>query len=53
MSRVSAFHSELGHKHHDNNQCQEGNKIEPRHRRSGTGNLPLCEVCEKLNKEGR
>lgn len=34
--------------HHDNTRCTEGNNIEPRNRRQGTGGLPKCSRCRKL-----
>ncbi len=53
--KVPPFHSTLsGTKvHHDNNKCTEGNNIEARFKKEGTGNLPLCEHCKRLNAEGK
>ncbi|MEV1332718.1 hypothetical protein AB0J20_24460 [Micromonospora costi] len=48
MARVSPFHSVLQSVHHNNNQCTEGNNIEPRNRREGTGGKPLCHRCANL-----
>jgi hypothetical protein len=53
MGKVAAYHtdSQEGAKrdvHHDHDDCYEGKKIEPKHRKSGTGNKRLCEVCKKL-----
>jgi hypothetical protein len=55
MSRVAPFYSdEPGRKvYHNNNQCTEGNNIEARNWRSGTGNKRLCERCKELNAQGR
>ncbi|MDO8307492.1 MAG: hypothetical protein Q7V58_03935 [Actinomycetota bacterium] len=49
MSKVSPFHSRLQDKHHNNNQCTEGNNIEPRNRVSGDGGKPLYDHCRKLS----
>lgn len=46
--KVSPFHSRLQSVHHNNNQCTEGNNIEPRNRLSGTGGKPLCGHCVRL-----
>lgn len=53
--RVAPFHSTLPGTsvHHDNNQCTEGNNIEARNRKSGTGGHPLCDHCKRLNAEGK
>jgi len=53
--RISPFHSKLpGTKvHHNNNKCTLGNNIESYNRRSGTGGYPLCNLCKKLNREGK
>ena len=53
--KVSPFHSKLpGTKvHHNNNECTEGNNIEPENRVTGTGGLPLCKHCKKLNTSER
>jgi hypothetical protein len=31
--------------HHNNEQCSEGKKIKPEHRKDGDGGKPLCKVC--------
>jgi hypothetical protein len=46
--RVAPFHSIRQTVHHDNNRCTEGNNIEPRYRRSGTGGKPKCDHCKRL-----
>lgn len=50
MARVAAFRSRLPgtERHHNNDQCTEGNNIERRNRVSGTGGLPLCNRCRSL-----
>lgn len=40
-------------KHHNNTRCTEGNNIESYNRRQGTGGLPLCNHCARLNAEGK
>lgn len=39
--------------YHNNNQCTEGNNIEDRYLAQGTDGRPLCEHCDRLNKEGK
>jgi len=39
--------------YHDNTECHLGNNIERENRRSGTDGRPKCEVCERLDREGR
>lgn len=35
--------------YHDNANCTEGNNIEPKYRRKGTGGRPKCEHCRRLD----
>ncbi len=53
--RVAPFHSDLPgtRVHHNNNKCTEGNNIEDRNKKPGTGGMPLCDHCQRLNAEGR
>lgn len=54
MSKVAPWHSKKTKDvHHDNSKCTLGNNIEPENRVSGTGGLPKCSQCERLDKEGR
>lgn len=55
MTIVAPFYSILPgtRVHHNNNQCTEGNNIEHRNRRSGTGGHPLCSRCAELNRQGK
>jgi len=55
MTLVAPFHSSRPGEtvHHNNNKCTEGNNIESYYRKPGTGGLPLCEHCKKLNAEGK
>lgn len=53
MAIVPAFHSILKSArkvYHDSNLCTEGNNIEPKNRRSGTGGRPRCERCKDREK---
>jgi len=50
--KVAPFHSKLPSDkrvHHNNDQCTEGNNIEPRNKVKGTGGYPLCNHCSRLN----
>ena len=55
MPRVSPWYSILlgTDCHHNNTKCTEGNNIEPRNRKEGTGGHPLCKHFKRLNDEGR
>ena len=56
MTQVPPFHSKRQDQnkvHHNNNQCTEGNNIESYNRVAGTGNLPMCDHCKKLNAQGK
>lgn len=48
-----AWHSVLRPVYHNNTACTEGNNIERRNLRSGTGGKPLCRKCVLLNAQGR
>jgi hypothetical protein len=50
MSKVPAFHSSLpgARVHHNDDKCTEGNNIETRNRKSGTGGHPLCDHCKRI-----
>lgn len=39
--------------HHNNTLCVDGNNIESYYRKAGTGGLPLCARCARLNAEGK
>lgn len=52
MSKVPAFHSKLRSDrpvYHDDNECTEGNNIEPENRVPGTGGRPKCDHCRRLS----
>lgn len=48
MAKTSPFHGVGRSVHHNNTSCTEGNNIEARNRRPGTGGLPLCSHCRSL-----
>ena len=35
--------------HHDHDNCPDGRKIQPNHRRTGMGGKPPCKECQKLD----
>lgn len=39
--------------HHNNSACTERNNIEPENVVNGTGGLPLCSHCKRLNAQGK
>ena len=51
--KVGAFHSQKRGttRHHNNNQCPEGNKVMSTDRVRGRGGYPLCERCAQLAAE--
>lgn len=55
MPTVKPWHSILPgtNRYHNNTRCTEGNNIEARNRREGTGGHSLCEHCARLNREGK
>ena len=48
MAKVAPFHSIKSSVYHDNNQCTEGNNIEPQNKLQGTGGKPKCQHCQRL-----
>jgi hypothetical protein len=48
MAKASPWHSVQESVHHNNTQCTEGNNIEKKYRKEGTGGKPLCEHCKRL-----
>jgi hypothetical protein len=36
--------------HHDHDNCPDGRKIQPKHRRAGMGGKPPCKECQKLDQ---
>jgi hypothetical protein len=49
MANVNPFHSEKQNVHHDNSSCTEGNNIETKYKKAGTGGKPLCDHCKRLS----
>lgn len=39
--------------HHNNDACPPGRDIPQNERRAGTGGYRLCDVCDKMNSEGK
>jgi hypothetical protein len=53
MAKIAAFHSVLESDrkvYHDSNLCTEGNNIEAKNRRAGTGGRPRCAMCVDREK---
>ena len=55
MSKVYPYHTnsveyppEHRNVHHDHDDCEDGKRIEPKHREMGTGGKPRCKVCIRL-----
>lgn len=53
MGKVSPYHSDGGTVYHIYSQCHLGNNIEKDKLRSGTGGLPLCDNCKKIQSGER
>jgi hypothetical protein len=56
MVKVAAFHSKkpgIKPVYHDNRACPEGRKIDAQHLASGTAMRPRCELCIKLQAQGK
>jgi hypothetical protein len=51
MAKVDPFHSKKPgtEKHHNNDECTEGNNIESYNWAAGDGGLPLCSKCQELS----
>lgn len=45
------WHSTERDVYHNNIECYDGNNIEKKYYKSGTGSKRLCKTCEKLNKK--
>jgi hypothetical protein len=55
MPRVPPYHTDsdeyAAHQrevYHNHDNCPDGKRIKPQHRRSGTAGRPLCKECSKL-----
>ena len=55
MTKTSPWYSiEPGTQvYHNNTKCTEGNNIERKNIRQGTGGHRLCAKCARLNQEGK
>lgn len=52
--RVPPFYSDKERDvYHFCSNCTEGNNIEDRYRRQGTGGLPACSRCRELERQGK
>jgi len=51
MAKVPPFHSThpAARVHHNNDKCVDGNNIEARYLKQGTGGHPLCNRCKDLS----
>jgi hypothetical protein len=49
MAKALNWYSEFGKVFHNNTDCPHGQKIPLKYLHMGTGGLPICEVCKKLN----
>lgn len=46
--KVAPWHAEGSAVYHDNNRCTEGNNIEARNKKAGTGGKRKCSRCKEL-----
>jgi len=54
MARVNPFHSKKHPgKYHVCSKCTEGDNIQPKYKRQGTGGGKMCERCKDLIRLGR
>ena len=53
MPHHAPWHAAKEPVHHNNTECEEGKKTEPKHRLQGTVGKPLCKECESLNARGK
>jgi hypothetical protein len=49
MSKVASWHSPERDVFHNNDQCKEGEHVEPHNRVEGPSDKRLCKRCEALN----
>ncbi len=50
---VTQWYSVKESKYHDNLKCSTGKEILGKDRKPGTGDKPLCILCDGLNKAGK
>ena len=50
MAKVAPFHSDnpSADVYHDNSKCTEGNNVERKNKKSGTGGKRKCAHCARL-----
>ena len=46
--KVAPWHAEGSAVYHDNSRCTEGNNIEARNKKAGTGGKRKCSRCKEL-----
>lgn len=51
--KTDPWHSVKESHHHDNTRCGPGSEIPDHNRVKGTGGLPLCKDCKKLDDDGK
>lgn len=51
MARVNPFHSPDQPVYHYCSNCTEGNNIEAKNKKSGTGGKRPCTHCQRLERE--
>ena len=49
-TQIAAWHSPGSRVYHDDTGCTEGNSIEPKDRRQGTGAKEKCWNCKRLQR---
>jgi hypothetical protein len=53
--KVSPYHTILEEHppernvYHDHDDCPDGRRIKPEHKRTGTANRPRCDACKRLD----
>ena len=52
MAKKEPWHSIKGDRHHVCSECDLGDNIDPKYKREGTGDKPLCKDCEFLIDSG-
>lgn len=53
MASVAPFHSSKNPGvYHTCSKCTEGNNIEAKYKKSGTGGGRLCQTCQRLKTQG-
>ena len=54
MARVSPFHSSKNPGvYHVCSKCYDGNNIEKKYKKAGTGGGSMCQTCKRLLSDGK